>query len=370
MTFLTVSNVTKVFGSVAALRDVSVSVERGTLLALLGPSGCGKTTLLRAIAGLVRPDDGRISVASRDITSLAPNQRNVGMVFQDFALFPHMTVHDNVAFGLRMRRLEKKEIQTRVDEVLQLVQLTEERGRKPRQLSGGQQQRVALARALVTQPAVLLFDEPLGQLDAKLRKALQVWIRDLQRRLEITSVYVTHDQAEALSLADVIAVMHAGRIVQVGSPKEIYYRPSDGFAADFIGTCVRFRGTLELPTGQSTVGGFVSDLGERLNVELSTGGSLAGTVDVIVRPEDVDFVEPSAAGRAENTIEARVTELIFEGSTYTVRLRCRSGREIFLEKRTARWVDEILEVDKEVLLSIPQRRLKVVKPNSLGEVGR
>lgn len=361
MSFLTIANLAKQFGGVTALSEISVAIERGTFLALLGPSGCGKTTLLRALAGLVKPDQGYIKLAGKDITGLSPHRRDVGMVFQDFALFPHMSVYDNVAFGLRMKGVNREEIRAKVAAVLNLVQLADMEQRKPQQLSGGQQQRVALARALVTEPKVLLFDEPLSQLDAKLRKTLQVWIRDLQRRLAITTVYVTHDQAEALALSDVIAVMEAGRIIQLGLPRDIYRRPINGFAAEFIGTCLRFRGELALPR-EDSLAPFVSDLGERMLVAVPEGMSLPRRIEIIVRPEDVAFVfvEERAVQDVENVFHARVAELIFEGSTYTVRLQCESGREIFLEKCPANRVEATLAVDQKVALSIPPHRFRVV----------
>ena len=360
MAFLTITNLAKRFGPVTALADISFSIERGRFLALLGPSGCGKTTLLRALAGLIKPDRGRITVADKDITDLSPHQRDVGMVFQDFALFPHMSVYDNIGFGLRMKGLDKQEIRTKVDEVLALVQLTGMEQRKPQQLSGGQQQRVALARALVTEPKVLLFDEPLSQLDAKLRKALQVWIRDLQRRLEITTVYVTHDQAEALALSDLIAVMQAGRIVQLAIPREIYRHPINGFAAESIGTCLTFRGKIERLAQGSGFAEFVSDLGERLRVAVSEEIKSASEVEIVVRPEDVAFVEQGVDHDSKNIIKTRVAELIFEGASYTVRLQCESGREIFLENCRAHWVEATLAVGDNISLSIPPHRLRII----------
>jgi len=230
-----VSHVTKRFGGVTAVDDVSFEVPKGAFATLLGPSGCGKTTTLRMIAGFYDPDDGDIEIAGRRVNNLPVHRRGTAMVFQDYALFPHMTVRDNVAYGLRVAHVSRSERERRVAETLAFVGLKGLEGRWPNQLSGGQQQRVAVARALVIEPQVLLLDEPLSNLDAKLREQLRVEMRILQRRLGMTFVYVTHDQEEALSLSDWIAVMNAGRVEQAGAPWEIYYHPRTAFLADFVG---------------------------------------------------------------------------------------------------------------------------------------
>jgi len=228
--------VTKTFdGRVVAVDDVTLDIEAGEFFSLLGPSGCGKTTSLRMIAGFELPDSGRVHVGGRDITDLPVHRRDMGMVFQSYALFPHRTVAENVAFGLRMREVPKPDIARRVKAALALVELTGLEERKPAQLSGGQQQRVALARALVVEPPVLLCDEPLGALDRKLRQQMQFELKELQKRLGVTLVFVTHDQEEALAMSDRIAVMNKGRVEQVGAPTEIYERPRTRFVADFIG---------------------------------------------------------------------------------------------------------------------------------------
>ncbi len=232
-----VEGVWKRFGSVEALRGVSLTVREGELFTLLGPSGCGKTTLLRIVAGLLEPDQGRIFFDGDDVTGVPPHKRNVGMVFQDLALFPHMTVYDNVAYGLRVRRVPEDEVRKRVREILELVRLDpgEFASRRPGQLSGGQQQRVALARALVIEPRVLLLDEPFSHLDYKIRQELMAEFKKLQKRLGITTIYVTHDQTEAMLLSDRIAVMNAGRVEQVGRPDEVYEKPRTLFVASFFG---------------------------------------------------------------------------------------------------------------------------------------
>jgi ABC-type Fe3+/spermidine/putrescine transport system ATPase subunit len=228
--------VTKIFdGRVVAVDDVTLDIEAGEFFSLLGPSGCGKTTSLRIIAGFERPDSGRVHVGGQDITDIAVHRRDMGMVFQSYALFPHRTVAENVAFGLRMRDVPKPEIARRVEASLAQVALTGLEERRPGQLSGGQQQRVALARALVVEPRVLLCDEPLGALDRKLRQQMQFELKELQRRLGVTLVFVTHDQEEALAMSDRIAVMNKGRVEQIGPPTQIYERPRTRFVADFIG---------------------------------------------------------------------------------------------------------------------------------------
>ncbi|MCG0239129.1 MAG: ABC transporter ATP-binding protein [Firmicutes bacterium] len=245
-------DVSKVYpGGAAAVRDVNLTIGAGEFFTLLGPSGCGKTTTLRMIAGFTLPSSGRIWFGDRDVTRVPPNERDTGMVFQNYALFPHMTVFENVAFGLRVRRLPKDEIRRRVEEALAQVHLAGLGSRRVDQLSGGQQQRVALARALVIRPKVLLLDEPLSNLDAKLREETRSEIRRLQRELGITAIYVTHDQAEAMAISDRIAVMEGGRVHQVGTPQEIYHRPATRFVATFIGKSNLLEGVLTRVEGNT-----------------------------------------------------------------------------------------------------------------------
>ncbi|HEY5629079.1 MAG TPA: ABC transporter ATP-binding protein, partial [Candidatus Limnocylindrales bacterium] len=244
MSFLELAGVRKAFGLTVAVEDFNLVAEKGEFVSFLGPSGCGKTTTLRMIAGFERPTAGRIAVDGVDITWRPPNQRNVGMVFQSYALFPNMTVADNVGFGLRVRKRSKDQIRKRVDELLNLINLPDKGDRYPWQLSGGQQQRVALARALAFEPEVLLLDEPLSALDAKIRVSLRQEIRAIQRDLGVTTIYVTHDQEEALSMSDRIVVMNEGRIEQIGSPFEIYNYPRTRFVASFVGTLNILKGTI------------------------------------------------------------------------------------------------------------------------------
>ena len=236
MAFLEIIDVQKRFGPVTVVAQFQLDVQRGEFVSFLGPSGCGKTTTLRMIAGFETPDEGRILLHGQDVTRTLPSRRPVNMVFQQYALFPHMSIYDNVAFGLKVKRVPRREHRERIEEMLRVVELEGLGDRRPRQLSGGQQQRVALARALVNRPAALLLDEPLGALDLKLRHEMQRFLKGLQRTLGMTFIYVTHDQEEALTMSDHVAVFNEGRIEQVGTPEEVYERPATEFVADFVGT--------------------------------------------------------------------------------------------------------------------------------------
>jgi ABC-type Fe3+/spermidine/putrescine transport system ATPase subunit len=248
--FVRIESVSKSFGDVLALQDASLRIHRGEILTLLGPSGGGKTTLLNLVAGFLRPDSGSIHIDGRPVTDVPPYKREIGVLFQNYALFPHMNVSSNVGYGLKMRRTAKAAMQRRIEEVLALVHLTGYESRKPRQLSGGQQQRVALARALAVSPKVLLLDEPFSALDKNLRASMQLELKDIQRKLGVTTIFVTHDQSEALSLSDRIAVLSEGRICQVGTPDAIYRRPADRFVAAFVGDVNVFRARLERVEGE------------------------------------------------------------------------------------------------------------------------
>lgn len=289
---ITVTNVNKRFGDFVALDDVSLEVPAGSLTALLGPSGSGKSTLLRVIAGLEYPDTGKVSISGADATTSPPQKRGVGFVFQHYAAFKHLTVRDNVAFGLSIRKRPKKEIRERVDELLHLVQLDGLAERYPSQLSGGQRQRMALARALAVEPKVLLLDEPFGALDARVRKDLRIWLRRLHEEVHQTTVLVTHDQEEAMEVADTIAVMDKGRIEQVGSPRELYEEPANEFVMTFVGPTTRLGGSwvrphdIELassPNGGGSTSAHVErlvHLGFEVRVELRAddGGELSAQV--------------------------------------------------------------------------------------------
>ncbi|HXG16630.1 MAG TPA: ABC transporter ATP-binding protein [Calidithermus sp.] len=316
----------KVFdGRVVAVDDVSLEVGEGEFFSLLGPSGCGKTTTLRLIAGFETPDAGRLWIRGRDVTGVPPERRGTGMVFQNYALFPHRTVFENVAFGLRMRRVPRAEIARRVAAALRLVDLEGLGDRRPAQLSGGQQQRVALARALVIEPAVLLCDEPLGALDKKLRQAMQFELKQLQRRIGVSLVYVTHDQEEALTMSDRIAVMHRGRVVQVGSPREIYDRPATRFVSDFIGDSNLLDATVEAG-GDGPLALRTAD-GLRLRAPRRPGVTAGQRVTLAVRPERVRLL---AAGEpaADNTVGGTIDSANFQGTAVLYRIACDSGRRL------------------------------------------
>jgi putative spermidine/putrescine transport system ATP-binding protein len=299
MQSLVVDNVSHSFTSVRAVDSVSLGVAKSELIALLGPSGCGKTTLLRMIAGFVPTLEGSILLNGRDITTEPPHRRNTGMVFQNYALFPHMTVAENVAFGLKMRAVPAAAQRGRVEEALRLVRLDTMIDRYPRQLSGGQQQRVAIARALVIQPEVFLLDEPLSNLDAKLRYSVGLEIRALQQRLELTTVFVTHDQTEALALADRLVLMDGGRVIQSGTASDLYARPANTFVANFLG-----RANL-LPGRVRDKGNFITDDGLSINCAAHDFASGSSTV-LCVRPEQITISAsaPSAANSFVGTVEA------------------------------------------------------------------
>lgn len=282
-------DVTKRYGDLVANDRVTLQIRRGELMTLLGPSGCGKTTALRCITGHNIPDEGRVFIDGEDVTDVPTYKRELGMVFQNFALFPHMTVFDNVGFPLMIRRMSKAERRERVVEALRLIRMEEYENHYPRQISGGQQQRVGLARALVYRPKVLLLDEPLSNLDAKLREEMRFEIRDLIDRLGITAVYVTHDQAEALALSDRVAVMNAGRLEQVGTPDEIYDFPQSRFVADFIGLSDFLAGTVSALNRDEATAVVTVD-GLEIHVIASPDMSPGGSVLLFIRPNDVELL--------------------------------------------------------------------------------
>jgi spermidine/putrescine transport system ATP-binding protein len=313
--------VSKHFGSVVAVDDVSLSIQDGEFFSLLGPSGCGKTTSLRLIAGFELPTAGEVYIGGERQGDMPAFRRPVNTVFQNYALFPHMTVAQNVAFGLEMNKVPKAEIRQRVTEALELVQLPRMGSRKPDQLSGGQQQRVALARALVNRPKVLLLDEPLGALDLKLRKAMQLELKGLQNHLKITFVYVTHDQEEALTMSDRIAVMSRGRVLQVGTPQEIYDRPTNRFVADFIGETNFMEGIFKARDAERAV--VVVDGELRIRVPLEKSVDASSPVVVAIRPEKITISDQPANA---DSIAGRVEEVIYTGTDtrYLVRVSSQS----------------------------------------------
>jgi spermidine/putrescine transport system ATP-binding protein len=308
----------KRFGDVAAVDGISLDISGGEFFSLLGPSGCGKTTTLRMIAGFERPDRGGILLDGRDMAQTPPHRRPVNTVFQNYALFPHLDVRDNVAFGLRFQGLGKDEARDRVGRALDLVRLAGFEERRPTQLSGGQQQRVALARALVLNPSVLLLDEPLGSLDAKLRKALQIELKAIQERVGITFVYVTHDQEEALTMSDRIAVMSEGRIDQIGPPRDVYEEPATAYVADFLGVSnlmdARATGSGRLTLGDVELQARQGDMGA------------SGAVKLVIRPERVKVEDHGAEG--PNRVPGMVERTVFLGPTVQVLLRLVGGQAL------------------------------------------
>jgi spermidine/putrescine transport system ATP-binding protein len=339
------ASVSKRFGAVGAVDNVSLEIAEGEFFSLLGPSGCGKTTTLRMVAGFERPDEGRIVLQGDDVTTVPANKRPVNMVFQQYALFPHMSVYDNVAFGLKVKKVPRAEHRGRIQEMLRVVSLEGLEKRRARQLSGGQQQRVALARALVNRPAALLLDEPLGALDVKLRKQMQLELKRIQHELGTTFVYVTHDQEEALAMSDRIAVMNGGRVEQIGGPREIYEHPETAFVADFIGSLNAFDFRVDELIGDSAV----MRLGEqgRIVVPVDGGHSPGETLRVAVRPERIQI--GTGAERGGSRLEGTVAEIVFLGMYTQFHVDTAAGR--FVAHRLADEPLAPLQVGSPVALS-------------------
>jgi spermidine/putrescine transport system ATP-binding protein len=308
------SGLTKKFSEIA-VDNIDLTVASGEFFSLLGPSGCGKTTTLRLIAGFEQPTSGRILLDGVDVSDVPPHRRKVNTVFQSYALFPFLSVFDNVAFGLRHAGVSKADLRRRVNQALDLVMMTSFAKRRPGQLSGGQQQRVALARALVLNPAVLLLDEPLGALDAKLRRSLKVELKALQERVGITFLYVTHDQEEALTMSDRLAVMNAGRIVQIGTPREVYEEPADTYVADFLGAA----NLMEIQVGAEGA----LRLGDFALTSQRRAATVPGTAHAVIRPERVHIEEHGSGG--ENRVPAMVERVVFLGAATQVMLRLAPG---------------------------------------------
>jgi spermidine/putrescine transport system ATP-binding protein len=324
---IVVERVTKRFGDVTAVDDVSLTIPGGEFFSMLGPSGCGKTTTLRMIAGFESPDTGRIVLQGGDVTKVPPAKRNVNMVFQAYGLFPHMTVAENIAFGPKIRKLPKEEITTQVAEVVSTVQLGGMEDRRPGQLSGGQQQRVALARALVNQPAALLLDEPLGALDLKLRKEMQLELKDLQQRTGTTFVYVTHDQEEAMTMSDRIAVMNGGVVEQLASPRELYQRPASAFVAGFIGTS----NLITLRADRREDGLLVMDLGEGQRILATDPGGSVSSAQITVRPEWIKLAGGEAGPRASH-VGGTVVDVVYLGSVTQLIVMLPTGERLTVHR--------------------------------------
>jgi spermidine/putrescine transport system ATP-binding protein len=356
-------SLTKRFADTVAVDAIDLEIPPGGFYSLLGPSGCGKTTTLRMIAGFEEPTSGQVLLDGREMAGIPASKRPVNTVFQSYALFPHLRVFDNVAFGLRRQGLPRDVVRSRVGEVLELVQLGAFERRKPAQLSGGQQQRVALARALVLKPAVLLLDEPLGALDAKLRRQLQLELKQLQIEVGITFLYVTHDQEEALTMSDRIAVMNRGRVVQAAAPRELYEEPADAFVADFLGVSNLLDGTV---VGASGDGAQVR-LGDGVFVEVLRGDVGArGPAKVLIRPERVQ-VEP-AGGSGPNRLQGMVTNVVYHGSGLQLAVHLLTGQTVVAlvpnsaDDTATRWA-----AGTPVTCQLPASALRVLGRRDAGE---
>jgi len=352
-----IERVTKRFGAVTAVRELSLEIGDREFVTLLGPSGCGKTTLLRLIAGFMTPDVGTIRVGSRTLSTptavVPPERRGMGMVFQNYAVWPHKTVYQNVAFGLEVRKVSRADARLRVARVLELVNLAGLEGRFPNELSGGQQQRVALARSLVVEPDILLLDEPLSNLDAKLRERMRWELKELQRRTGITFVYVTHDQSEAMALSDRIAVMHGGEIMQLGAPRLVYTRPANKTVADFMGLVNLLPGRIVRAAGDDSVvavGG-----GHPISVALPPGAVAGQTVQVAVRPESLRLTMPASAAGASGTVPGKVVEVTFLGNIIDCHVTLDDGTRIRAQVDSGR----VLEVGQTVGVEFDSRQASV-----------
>ena len=355
MTSIRIQGVSRRFGDAVALDDVDLAIESGEIFFLLGPSGCGKTTLLRVVAGLETPDSGTIRIGDRDVTRLSASRREAVMVFQSYALWPHMTVAKNVAFGLSVRGVGRAERESSVRRALEQVRLADLASRKPNQLSGGQQQRVALARALVVEPRVLLLDEPLSNLDAALRVEMRSEIRRLCREARLTALYVTHDQHEAMAIADRVALMRAGRIEQVGSPREIYARPASAFAAAFMGTTNLIEGALRRDADRWLLESDVGSLEVHVPDPVPDDGACAACS---IRPEAWILADPAGAG--PGLVEGEVASVSFLGERTEYAVRVPAGRTLAVWEAGARRTDR--RPGDAVALSVDPRDVVLVPP--------
>jgi len=335
---------------VQAVAGVDLEIGIGEFFSLLGPSGCGKTTTMRMIAGFEEPTRGEVKLYGKSVLGVPPNKRDVNMVFQSYALFPHMSVFENVAFGLRRKGVAKDEITKRVGEIIETVGLGGREKRRPRELSGGQQQRVALARALVNRPRALLLDEPLGALDLKLRQAMQVELKRIQREVGITFIYVTHDQGEALTMSDRIAVMNEGKVAQLGSPRDIYEHPATLFVAGFIGTSNILSGPVKSTSGDTAV--ILDGDGQHVEVPLRAGMSVAAgdNVDLTVRPEKMD-IRADAADCARCRVRGTVTEVVYLGTSTNYNVLTSTGAEVTVFVQNSNNADDVAARGQEIWLS-------------------
>jgi spermidine/putrescine ABC transporter ATP-binding subunit len=348
MSRVDIQHVTKRYGTFAALDNVTITFNDGEFFGLLGPSGSGKTTLLRSIAGFITPDEGTISFDGEQVETVPVHRRAIGMVFQSYALFPHLTIAENIGFGLDVRGVAREDIRKRVAEKLALVRLSGLEGRYPKQLSGGQQQRVALARALITEPKVLLLDEPLGALDRRLRQEMQVELKDIQRETGVTAIFVTHDQEEALTLSDRIAIIDQGRLIQVDAPQTVYERPTNIFAANFLGDANVFRGTPVRNGLKLADGTFIETL------KPSTGAA-------IVRPEKLS-VQAGSKKIAGNSLEGEIIQAIYSGASVTYRIKTSVLGDVPLLAFIQNQTGDVLDTGSAVTVSWDKSQTIPVEP--------
>lgn len=352
MATLELKNITKKFGNFTAVNNMNLNVGDGEMVALLGGSGCGKTTTLRIIAGFIDEFEGSILVDGKEINHIPTHKRNMGVFFQNYALFPHMNTFDNVAFGLKMQKIPKNIIKEKVQKILELVKMTGMEGRYPRELSGGQQQRVALARALVTEPNVLLLDEPLSNLDAKLRMEMQIEIKRIQRELKITTIIVTHDQEEAISLADRVVVMNAGKILQVGKPKEVFDRPASLYVADFMGFSNFIEGQV---TDVDNTKIKLDCSGQELILSgaYSTGFASGDKVTISIRPENITLSNVNS----DNVLKGKVKNVTYKGTVTRMEIEGIFTETIFLNIHD----NEGYEVGDVITITFPSEKLIIYK---------
>ncbi|MFJ5759170.1 ABC transporter ATP-binding protein [Neobacillus sp. NPDC093182] len=339
MAEVVLNHVKKKFGGSLAVKDMDIKIEKGELVSFLGPSGCGKSTTLRMVAGFLQPDEGQIFIGGKDVTRIPANKRDTALVFQNYALFPHMNIFDNVAFGLKMRKLSKDEIRTRVNEALEMVHLEKFSERYPRQLSGGQQQRVALARAIVVKPRLLLLDEPLSNLDAKLRIAMRNQIRELQQKLDLTAIFVTHDQEEALVLSDRIVVLEQGSIRQIGSPQEVFDTPKTHFVADFVGIRNFFDGYFEDNV-------FITKSGLTI-ITHSTGDPESKMIGI---RSNMIVINPNNPDLYENKAMVKVQSIIYRGTSVEITGVFSTGETIEIEMPSEQFKLNTIGLEDEIMV--------------------
>ncbi len=341
MNIIELKNISKDYSGVKVLEDINLYIQQNEFLTLLGPSGCGKTTTLRIIGGFTEPSSGQVLFEDKEITSIPPYKRRINTVFQKYALFPHMNVYDNIAFGLKIKKMSKDEIEKKVNEMLRLVNLKGYENRSIEALSGGQQQRIAIARALVNEPEVLLLDEPLGALDLKLRKEMQVELKNIQQRVGITFIYVTHDQEEALTMSDTIVVMNDGKIQQIGSPVDIYNEPKNAFVAEFIGESNIISGVMKED--------FRVNFANKVFICVDKGFSPNEDIDVVIRPEDIEIVD-----KEEGQLRGIVESVIFKGVHY----------EMLVKSNDYQWMIHstiMKEEGREIGMNIAPENIHIMK---------